>query len=341
MARRTICAPIFSSPLRVFDELVDILCRADESNAAAGDDAFLDRRAGGVHGVLNASLLLLHLGLGCGADLDDGDAADQLGEALLELLAVVVGGGLVDLVADLLDAAFDGLGVALAFDDGGVVLVDGDALGAAEVLELHVLELDAEVFGDGLAAGEDGDVLKHGLAAIAEAGGLDGRDLERATELVDDEGGEGVAVDVFRDDDEGLAGLHGLLEQGQQVLHGGDLLLVDEDVGVLERGFHAVGIGDEVGREVAAIELHALDDFELGLEGLRLFDGDDAVLADLLHGLGDDGADGGVGVGGDGADLGDHVAGDGLGELRERAACDSRSHRACRRWLRQPCRCRA
>ncbi len=55
---------------------------------------------------------------------------------------------------------------------------------------------------------------------------------------------------------------------------------------------------------------------------LRLFNGDDAVLADLLHGVGDDGADLVVGVGRDGADLGDHVAGDGLGELGESATGD-------------------
>ena len=71
---------------------------AEERHAAAGDDAFLDRRAGGVQGVFDARLLLLHLGLGGGADLDDGHAAGQLGQALLELLAVVVGGGLIDLV---------------------------------------------------------------------------------------------------------------------------------------------------------------------------------------------------------------------------------------------------
>ncbi|MET4222581.1 hypothetical protein ABIB00_007820, partial [Bradyrhizobium sp. LB14.3] len=28
---------------------------------------------------------------------------------------------------------------------------------------------------------------------------------------------------------------------------------------------HLVGVGDEVGRDVAAVELHALDDLELGL----------------------------------------------------------------------------
>ncbi len=184
------------------------------------------------------------------------------------------------------------LRLAATFDDGGVVLVDGDALGAAEVFDLDVLELDAEVFGDGLAAGELGDVFEHGLAAVAEAGSLDGSDVQGSAQLVDDQSGERFAVHVFRDDDERLAAAGNLLEQRKQILHGADLLLVDEDVGLFERDFHAVRIGDEVGAEVAAVELHAFDDFELGFEGLRLFNGDDAVLADLLHGLGDDVADG-------------------------------------------------
>ena len=173
-------------------------------------------------------------------------------------------------------------------------------------LDLNVLELDAEIFGDGLAAGQDCDVLQHRLAAIAEARSLHGRDLQRATQLVDDESRERFAFDVFCDDQERLAGLGDLLEQREQVLHRADLLFVDQDVGVLERSFHALGIGDEVGREVAAVELHAFDDFQLGLERLRLFDGDDAVFADLLHRFGNDLADGLVIVGRNGANLRDH-----------------------------------
>ena len=45
------------------------------------------------------------------------------------------------------------------------------------------------------------------------------------------------------------------------------------------------------GRDVALVELHALDEVELDAEGVRLLDGDDAVLADLVHRLGDDLAD--------------------------------------------------
>src|SRR5262249_40380930 len=83
----------------------------------------------------------------------------------------------------------------------------------------------------------------------------------------------------------------------------------------LQNRFHALGIGDEVGREIAAVELHALDHFELSLERLGLFHGDDAIFANLLHGLGNDPTDGLVVIGGDGADLGDPFPGNGLGEL--------------------------
>src|SRR5215472_17175365 len=64
-------------------------------------------------------------------------------------------------------------------------------------------------------------------------------------------------------------------------------------------------IRDEVGREVAAVELHALDHVEYRLRGLGLFHGDDAVLAHLLHGLGNEAADGLVVVGSDRRDLRD------------------------------------
>ncbi len=107
-----------SSPVQL-EVLVEGLDGADQGGAAAGDDAFLDGSAGGVEGVLDEGLTLLHLGFGGGADVDLGDAAGELGESLLELLAVVLAVGLGDLAADHLGAALDLVGDAGAVDDGG------------------------------------------------------------------------------------------------------------------------------------------------------------------------------------------------------------------------------
>src|SRR3989449_1519920 len=289
-----------------------------QGDATARHDAFFNRRTGRMHRVIHAILALPYLDLGRAADADHRDATRELGQTLLQLLTVVVRGGLLDLRLDLGNAGVDVGLLAGAVDDRGVFLVDHHLLGAAEHLQGDVLELDAEIFRDRLTAGQNRDVLQHGLAAIAEARSLDGGDLEATTQTVDDEGGESFAFDVFRDDDQRLAGLHHGFEQRQQLVQRGELLLVDQDVGIVHFNAHLVGVGDEVGRDVAAVELHALDDIEFGLERLGFLNRDDALIADLLHGVSQELADFGVAVGGDGADLGDFlVRGDLLGVLDE------------------------
>src|SRR5215204_222737 len=185
-------------PGRLVTAQVDLgqgLLDPQQGHAAAGDDALLHRRARVGDGVLDAVLLLLELDLGGRADLDHAHAPGQLGQPLLELLAVVVGVGVLDLGPDLVDPALDVLGVALALDDGGLVLGHDHLAGPAEQVDGDVLELEPDLLGDDLAAGEDGDVLEHGLAAVAEPGGLDGDRVERAPDLVDHEGGKGLALD--------------------------------------------------------------------------------------------------------------------------------------------------
>ena len=157
--------------------------------------------------------------------------------------------------------------------------------------------------------GQDGDVLEHGLAAVAEARCLHGRHLEAAAQLVDHQGRQRLALDVLGNDQERPAGLHHRFEQRQHALQRGELLLIDEDVGVFQLGQHFVGVGNKVGRNVAAVELHALDHLELGLEALGLFHRDHALVADFLHGLGNDFADFAIAIGRDGADLGNLVVG--------------------------------
>src|SRR5256885_1439874 len=263
----------------------------EQSHAAARHDALLEGRAGGLERVLDAVLLLLHLGLGGSANLHDRHAAGQLGQPLLQLLAVEVRVGVLDLGLDLVDATLDRVRLACAVDDRGVVLRDHDATSATELVDLGVLELEAHLLGDHLGACEDRDVLEHALTAIAEAGGLHRDAREGAAQLVHHERGERLALHVLGDDQDRLARLNHLLQYGQQVAHGADLGVGDEDVGVLEHSLHPLLVGDHVRRDVALVELHALGELEVHAERLALLDVHDAVLADLVDRVGDHVAD--------------------------------------------------
>src|SRR4051794_30111210 len=264
---------------------------AQKRDAAARHDALLEGGAGGLQRVFDAVLLLLHLGLGGSADLDDRDTTGQLREALLELLAIEVRVGVLDLDLDLVDATLDLLRIATAVDHGGVVLGDHDATCAAELRDLCVLELEPHLLGDDFATAEDRDVLEHPLAAVTEARRLDGGGVQRATQLVHDERREGLALDVLGDDQQRLARLDDLLDDRKHVPDRADLLVGDEDVRILQGRLHALLVGHEVRRDVALVELHALRELQVHTEGLALFDVHDAVLADLLDRVGDHVAD--------------------------------------------------
>ena len=65
---------------------------------------------------------------------------------------------------------------------------------------------------------------------------------------------------------------------------------MNEDVGVLEFDRHLVCVGDEVRREIAAVELHAFDNVELGFQALGFLYCNNAFIADPLHRLRQHGA---------------------------------------------------
>src|SRR5665811_684366 len=272
-------------------EIVEHRHGMDESGAATGDDGLFDGRASRRDGVLDTVLLLLELNLGVRADLDHADTAGKLGEALLELLAVPVRVGPLDLALDLVNATGKLVLVAGAVDNRRIVLGDHDAAGGTKVIELCRVELEADLCADDRAASENREVLQHRLAAVAEARRLDGDDLEDLANPVDHQGGQRFSVNVLGDDQQGLLGLSDPIQDREDVGHGRDLALGDQHVGVLQDGLHALGVGHEVRREVTLVELHALGELELGDRGLGLLDRDDTILADLVERLGDQATD--------------------------------------------------
>ena len=96
----------------------------------------------------------------------DSVQVEDLGEALLELLLVVVRGGLLDLRLDLDHPRLDVGLAACPVDDRRVVLGGNDAAGFAEVLDLDGVELAADLLGDHGPAGQDRDVAEHLLCLL-------------------------------------------------------------------------------------------------------------------------------------------------------------------------------
>ena len=99
-----------------------------------------------------------------------------------------------------------------------------------------------------------------------------------------------------------------------------------QDHRVVEHDLHPLDVGDHVVRQVAAVERHAVDDFEQRLDRAAELDGDDAVVADALQRLRDHVA-GELVIGGDdrhGARLGEaaHRAGDAAQRLNGRVGRD-------------------
>lgn len=74
----------------------------------------------------------------------------------------------------------------------------------------------------------DSNIL-HGVASVVtEAGGLDGSDLEATAELVDDESGESLALDILSNEQKRLLLLHAALKEGKNLLDAADLFVNKE-----------------------------------------------------------------------------------------------------------------
>src|SRR5699024_10859265 len=259
----------------------------------------------------DAQLALVDLGLGRAADAQHSHAAGELREALLELLAVPVRVGVLDVPTQLGATLGHGVLGAAAIDDDGLVLRDGDAARGAHVVQGDGGQLPPELLVDDGGAGDDGQVIHERLAAVTEVRGLHAHDLQGLADGVDHQHLQGLALDVFGDDQYFLAGLGDLLQDWQEVRQAGDLLADQQDQRVLQDGLTGVSVGDEVRGQEALVEGQAFGDGGFVLEGLGLLDGDHAVASDLLEGVGDHLADGLV-AGGDGSDVGDRS---GVGNL--------------------------
>ncbi len=218
----------------------------DQGNATSRYNAFLYGGAGSVQGVFNPGLLLFHLNLGGSANLDYGNTTSQFGYAFLQLLTVIIRAGLLDLGAYLLNPVFDIFLRACTIDNDGLVLGYLNLLGGTQLIQTSLVQRQTNLFRDHGSTGQDSDILQHGLATITEARGLNGTDLNDATNGVDHQGSQGFTVNIFRDDQQRPAGFGYSLKHWEQITDIGDLLVVQQDVWFIQLGAHALLIGGEI-----------------------------------------------------------------------------------------------
>ena len=73
------------------------------------------------------------------------------------------------------------------------------------------MQFQAVVTGNHGSTSQDSDILQHLLAAVAEARGLDAQDVQGATQFVDQQSRQGLALYVLGHDEQLLTGLNDLL----------------------------------------------------------------------------------------------------------------------------------
>ncbi len=175
--------------------------------------------------------------------------------------------------------------LAGAIHNQGILFINPHGAGLAQHIKRGFLQLKAQLFADNLAAGECCNVKQHFLAPVTKAGGFDGNAGKGAAKLVDNQGGQGFAFNIFGDNEQLLALLNNLLKNGQNLLNVGNLFVSDQDHGIIKHGFHFLRISYHVSRSITAVKLHAFNGCQFSLHGLALFDSNDTVIAYDGHGV--------------------------------------------------------
>ena len=270
---------------------------AHQGDTSTRDHTFLNGRSSCMQSIFNTGFLFLHFDLGGSANLDHCNTACQLGNAFLQLLAIVVRRRIFDLDADFIDARLDGLCVTGTIDDGAVVLVHRNTLGGTQVLQSRGLQIQANFFRDNCTARQDSNILQHGLATIAEARRLASGNLNDAAQVVHHQSGQCFSLHVLSNNYQRLARFGDLLQQRQQLTNVGDFLLHQQNERLLCTDAHVLLVVDEVRGEITAIELHALYHIQLIFQAGTFFNRDHAFFTHFVHCFCNDLADRCIAVG--------------------------------------------
>ena len=80
-------------------------------------------------------------------------------------------------------------------------------------------------------------------------------------------------------------------------------MVIKENQWVIEYCFHLLWVSNEVWREITIAKLHTFNDIKRGIGGSRFLNGDDTILANLIHGVSDHLTNFRITIGGNGTNL--------------------------------------
>ncbi len=185
-------------------------------------------------------------------------------------------------------AGCNSLLLAGAIDDSRVLLVERNLIGSTESLQAGILDLHTLVGRYYGSARERCYILQNLLATVAKAGSFASCNLQRATQLIDNQCRQSLTIDILGDNKQRTSALCYGLQDTHNLLHRRYLLIRNQDIGFVELRLHLLGVGDEVCRDVATVELHTLNHIYVSLGTLCLLDGDYTLVIYLCHSLGNE-----------------------------------------------------
>ena len=110
-----------------------------------------------------------------------------------------------------------------------------------------LFKIHAQLVGDHLSAGQGCDIFEHLFSSVAVSRSLYRNYVEGSPQLVDDQGGQRLALDILSDDKKSCSGLYDLLQQRKAILDVRDCLLYTSHLDPLVEHLHPglLAVGDK------------------------------------------------------------------------------------------------
>ena len=140
------------------------------------------------------------------------------------------------------------------------------------------------IIADDSAAGHYRHVFQERLPAVAEPRRFDGNATDGPSHFVHYQSGQCLPFHILGYYHQGPSACLGdHLKDWNDVVVGAYFLIGDQEQRLVQRDLHAVGIGYEMRRYVAAVDANALYDVQFVFQRLGLFDRDNSFPPHLVH----------------------------------------------------------